>query len=238
MRLTRWLALAACAAAILVPALAPGEVVRLKDRSSLQGRLVQVAGDTLTFKTGFGTVKIARSQIVSIVFDDSAAAVVPAQAVPPSTSPGAAVGGRGRIEVVFRDRELSSKIEIDKKKQWDEHVAANHIVVEFIVDGRVVHASADTTMDKRIYQGHTTVMKNEIKLADFGVDVPAGFCHAKLIVRNADPDTFAGDFDPEPLNLVLPFNNLDVRPNEVLRLDVAISKGKLKMGKAKLVPVQ
>jgi hypothetical protein len=110
-------------------------------------------------------------------------------------------------------------------------VAANHIVVEFLVDGRTVHSAVDTVMDKRLYQGHTTEMKNEIQLKDFSVDVPAGLRHAKLIVRNADLETFREDFDPEPLNLVLPFGNL-------LRLDVGITKGKLRMGKAKLYRVQ
>lgn len=234
MKMIRWFALAAFVAVALAPAPAAAEVVRLKDASTLKGRLVQVAGDTLTFRTGFGTVRIARSQIVSIVFDDSAAA---AAVVPPGAQ-NAPVSGRGRIEVAFRDRELSSKIAIDKKKQWDEHVASNHIVVEMWVDGKLLHTAADTTMDKRIYQGHITVLKNEIRLEDFGVDVPAGFCHAQLVVRNADTETFADDFDPDPLNLVLAFDNLDIRPNEVLRLDVGIEKGKLKMGRARLVRIQ
>jgi hypothetical protein len=117
-------------------------------------------------------------------------------------------------------------------------VAANHILVELLLDGRTVYASADTTMNKTIHKGHITILKNDIELADFGVEVPSGLHHARLVVRNRDVTTYRKDFDPEPLDLVVPFDNLEIRPGEVYRLDVAISKGKLKMGQARLVPVK
>jgi len=238
MKTTRWMMLIACAFAALAPAAVPGEVVRLKDASTLKGRLVRVDGDTLTFMTSFGPVRIARAQVLSIVFADSAGvgAVVPTTAG--AVTAGGDTAGKGSIEVAFKDRELSSKVAIDKKNLWDEHVAANHIVVEFLVDGLVVYTVSDTTMDKRIYKGHTTVLKNNVNMSDFRVEVPSGMHHAKLIVRNADPNTFADDFDPEPLNLVLGLENLDVRNGEVVRLDVGITKGKLKMGRPRLYRVE
>jgi hypothetical protein len=67
----RWLRVVWVVAAVLIPAAAPGEIVRLKDDSTLRGRLVQVNGDTLVFKSAFGTLRVHRDQIVSIVFDDS-----------------------------------------------------------------------------------------------------------------------------------------------------------------------
>lgn len=221
---------------VLAPAAAPGEVVKLKDQSTVRGRLVQVVGDTLVFKSTFGTLRFHRDQVVSIVFDDSAQAVVtaaqPVVVAPPEPA------GRGRIEVVFKDRELSSKIAIELKKDWDAHIASNHIVVELVVDGHTVYSMADTTMDKRINKGHTTVMKNIIELADFGVDVTSGLHHARLLVHNRDVTTYRKDFDPEPIDMVVPFDNLEIRPGEIYRLDVGISKGKLKMGSARLVPVK
>jgi hypothetical protein len=220
------------------PAVAPGEVVKLKDASTVRGRLVQVVGDTLVFKTTFGTLRFHRDQVVSIVFDDSS--VVTAVVAPPLVpATGAkAPEGMGRIEVVFKDRDISSKIAIDLKKDWDAHIAANHIIVELLVDGHTVYSVADTTMDKQINQGHTTVMKNSIELTDFGVDVPSGLHHAKLVVRNAETTKFRADFDPQPLELVLAYDNLDIRPGEIYRMDVGISKGKLKMGQARLVRQQ
>ena len=238
MRSVRWLCLVCVVAAMVIPAVAPGEVVKLKDASTVRGRLVQVVGDTLVFKSTFGTLRFHRDQVVSIVFDDSSVAT--AVVAPPLGVSAAATTpkGKGRIEVVFKDRDLSSKIAIDLKKDWDAHVASNHIVVELLLDGHVVYTVADTTMDKQINQGHTTVMKNSILLTDFGVDVPSGMHHAKLVIRNADGTTFRKDFDPEPLEMVVAFDNLEIRPGEIYRMDVGISKGKLKMGQPRLVRLQ
>jgi hypothetical protein len=225
---------------LIVPAASSGEVVKLKDQSTVRGRLVQVVGDTLVFKSTFGMLRFHRSQVVSIVFDDSAGSValVPAPA-PAVASPGADIpAGKARIEVAFKDRELSSKIAIQLKKDWDAHVRANDILVELLVDGRVAYSYADTTMDKTINKGHTTELKNNIELTDFGVDVTSGLHHAKLVVRNRDVVTFRKDFVPEPIDMVVPFDNLEIRPNEIYRLDVGISKGKLKMGSARLVPIK
>lgn len=223
---------------LMIPAASPGEVVKLKDQSTVRGRLMEVVGDTLVFKSTFGTLRIHRSQVVSIVFDDSLGSVALAPA-PAVAVPGVAIpAGKARIEVSFKDRELSSKIAVQLKKDWDAHVRSNHILVELLVDGRTVYSYADTTMDKTINKGHTTELKNNIELADFGVDVASGLHHAKLVVRNRDVITYRKDFDSEPLDMVVPFDNLEIRPGEVYRLDVGISKGKLKMGSARLVPIK
>jgi hypothetical protein len=223
---------------LMIPAASSSEVVKLKDQSTVRGRLVAVAGDTLVFKTTFGTLRFHRNQVMSIVFDDSLGGATltpqPAVAAPATEAP----VGKARIEVAFKDRELSSKIAIQLKKDWDAHVRANHILVELLVDGRVAYSFADTTMDKTINKGHTTELKNEIELKDFGVDVPSGLHHARLVVRNRDTTTFRTDFVPEPLDMVVPFDNLEIRPGEIYRLDVAITKGKLKMGSARLVPIK
>jgi len=227
---------------LIVPAASSGEVVKLKDQSTVRGRLVQVAGDTLVFKSTFGTLRIHRSQVISIVFDDSlgSVALVPTPAPAPSVADdGTAIpAGKARIEVAFKDRELSSKIAVQLKKNWDAHVRSNHILVELLVDGRIAYSYADTTMDKTINKGHTTELKNEVELTDFGVDVPSGLHHAKLVVHNRDVVTYRKDFVPEPIDMVVPFDNLEIRPGEVYRLDVGISKGKLKMGSARLVPIK
>lgn len=220
----RWNRLVWVVTALMIPAVAPGETVKLKDESTVRGRLVEVRGDTLVFRSSFGLLRLHRDQVISIVFDDSAAAAAIVTAVPakPAT-------GKSRIEVVFKDRDLSSKIEIELKKNWDEHLRANHIVTELFVDGRVAYSAADTTTDKRIYHGHTTVMKNDVELADFGVDVPSGMHHARLVVRSAGVATHREFFDPEPLDKVLALDNLELAPGEIYRVHVEISKGKLRI---------
>jgi hypothetical protein len=215
------------------PGAAPAEIVRLRDASSLNGRLVRVEGDSLTFHLGVGpTVHLHRSQVRAIVFYDTAPPAAPAAPA------AAAATGSGTIEVAFKDRELSSKIAIELKKEWDAHVGANAIVVEFLVDGVVSFTSVDTTMDKRIYHGHETVLKNDIKLPDFTVAVPAGMRQCKLIVRSRGTDQYRDDFDPEPLNMVLAFNNLMVQNGEITRLDVGLARGKLRMGKPRFYRIE
>jgi hypothetical protein len=216
------------------PGAAPAEIIRLRDGSSLTGRLVRVDGDSLTVHLGVGpTVGLHRSQVLAVVFYEMATPALPAPAAGE-----AAETGSGTIEVVFKDRELSSKISIELKKDWDGHVKANHIVVEFLVDGVVAFTSVDTTMDKRIYKGHETQLKNEIELPDFTIAVPAGMRQCKLIVRNRGADEYREDFDAEPLHMVLAFNNLVVSDGEISRLDVGLARGKLKMGKPRFYRIE
>jgi len=209
---------------------AAGETMRLKDGSTLKGRLVRVDGDTLTVKLSIGTpVKVHRAQVESILFDDSLA--VPAPIV---AAPAPAKSGSGTIAVKFEDRNVSSKITIEKKKNWDEKIRSNHILVEFVVDGAVIYTAADTTMDKTVYRGDEKDIKNDAKLADFNVTVPAGKHACTLLVRNRDPDTFHESFDPEPLTTVLEFGEVTVENGGVARLDIKIDKGLLRTSSPRL----
>ncbi len=218
----------AVALAVLVPAILSGEVVRLKDGSTFKGRLVRVEGDTLTIRLSVGApIKVHRSAVESIVFSDSytpPAAAVPGAGGALPTNP----GGVGTVSIKFKDRKVSSKITIDKKKHWDEKVASNAIVVQFVVDGAVKYTAIDTTIDKTIYLGHDKQLKNEAELADFDVEVPAGARRCTLVVRNQDPHTFRGSFDPAPINAVLDFGELYVRPGGLVRVDIEIDKGFLR----------
>lgn len=224
-----WVLCAAAALALLLPAVVPGEVVRLKDGSTLKGRLIKVEGDTLTIRLSIGApIKVHRDQVESIVFTDSMSAN-PMLAVPAVVPKGV-----GTIAVKFEDRKVSTKITIEKKKNWDEKVRSNGIVVEFVVDGGVVYTAADTTMDKTIYLGQEKQLKNDAELADFEVKVASGKHRCKLVVRNQDPDTFHDSFDPEPLNLVLDFDDFTMEPGELVRLDIRMDKGLLRMSSPKL----
>ena len=220
----RWLCLV-CSLWFL-PMAASAETVRLKDESTVRGRLVEVRGDSLVFRTNFGTLRFHRDQVVSIVFDDAAA---PAVAPSTTAAPPQAPAGKSRIEVAFKDRDLSSKIEIKLKKDWDALIAANHIITELYVDGNVAYTAVDTTMDKRIYQGHTTTMKNDVELTDFGVDVGSGLHNARLVVRNAGGVERRESFDHEPLDKILSIDNIELRPGETYRIYVEISRGRLKI---------
>jgi hypothetical protein len=223
------------ALAVLLPAIVPGEVVRLKDGSTLKGRLVRVDGDTLTIRLSIGSpIKVHRSVVESIVFSDSMPPSPPAAALPAVGSPPADPAGVGTVSVKFEDRKVSSKITIDKKKHWDEKVASNAIMVEFIVDGAVKYTAIDTTTDKTVYLGHDKQLKNDAELADFDVEVPAGARRCSIVVRNQDPDTFRDSFDPAPINAVLDLGEVYVRPGGVVRVDIQIDRGLLRTSSPKL----
>jgi hypothetical protein len=214
------------ACALLLPALASGEVVRLRDGSSLRGRLLAVEGDSLTFRLAIGPrVKIHRAQILAIAFDDSlGSAMLTAGGATAPALPGTT--GTGRITVAFKDRGVSSKVSIELKRDWDAHVRANHIVLELMLDDRVVYSVVDSTMDKTIYKGRVTQLKNEAALEDFTVEVPAGHYQLEVIVRNLDEQTFRDDFDPSPLHVALVIGDFEVRADRGARVELGIDKGK------------
>jgi len=219
--------------AVVLSARAAGETIRLKDGSMLKGRLVRVDGDTLTVRLSIGApIKVHRAQVESILFADSLS--VPSLSVPTAVSPPAEGGGTGTIAIKFEDRNVTSKITIEKKKHWDEKVRSNHILVEFVVDGAVVYTVADTTMDKTVYRGEEKDLRNDAKLADFTVPVPAGRHVCTLLVRNRDVDTFGSSFDPEPLSTVLEFGEVNVENGGVVRLDIKMDKGLLRMSSPRL----
>jgi hypothetical protein len=237
---TNRLVVFALACALLLPALASGEVVRLRDGSSMRGRLLAVEGDSLTFRLAIGPrVKIHREQILAIAFDDSLGAAVlagPGAVASPLAAP--VPQGTGKITVAFKDRSVSSKISIKRKKNWDEHARSNHIVLELLLDARVVYSVVDSTTDKTIYKGEITQLKNNTVLEDFSVEVPAGVYQLEVIVRNLDEQTFREDFDPEPLHAAIVIDNFEVRTDRGARVELGIDKGALKMGKGKFYRVQ
>jgi hypothetical protein len=196
----------------LLPVAVPGEVVRLKDGSTLKGRLVRVEGDTLAIRLDLGsTVKVPRSLIESIVFADSIAADPLRPAAGAVVAPQSVPAGVGSIEVIFEDRKVSTKITIDKKKNWDAKVLSNNIVLEFIVDGVVAYSAVDTTTDKTIYLGHEMQLKNDAEFADFTVEVPSGPRRCSIVLRNRDPER-SRRFRPRALNSVLKLDEMLVRP--------------------------
>ncbi|MDH4038311.1 MAG: hypothetical protein OEX18_07535 [Candidatus Krumholzibacteria bacterium] len=239
MRMNR-LAVLALAGVMLLPALASGEMVRLRDGSSLRGRLLAVEGDSLILRLAIGPrVKVHRAQVLAIVFDDSlAAAAMASTPAGPGVAGTPEYQGMGNISVAFKDRRVSSKISIKYKKDWDAHVRSNDIVMELLLDGERVYSVTDSTTDKTIYQGHITQLKNDMTLEDFSVEVPAGRYQLTVVVRNADETSFASAFDPAPLHAAMVIDELEVRTDRGARVEVGIDRGLLKAGKARLYRVE
>lgn len=72
---------------VLVPLAVSAEVLRLKDGSSLNGKVVSQKGGAVTFKTDIGTITVPESKIASIDFGAAATpAPSPAATKPPATA--------------------------------------------------------------------------------------------------------------------------------------------------------
>jgi hypothetical protein len=215
----------------LLPAVGRGDVVRLKDGSTLRGRVLSLVRDTLTVRTSFGAdVRIARSKIELVSFTDSVVTPHVSEETRPMPVP-AKEDGIGEISVTFKDNKLSSKIGYRPHRDEEGHRRANWIEQTLIVDGVVVYSRVDSTMDKTIYQGPVRVLKNTIKLADFSVQVPAGMHHAVLVVRNVGIDDYEEAFDGDPLDVTLPLENIQVGADRVGKVRVGIERGRFRTGK-------
>lgn len=225
-RLVAWAVLAALVA---LPAVGRGDVVRLRDGSTIKGRVTAMVRDTVMVRTSFGAdLRLARSEVALISFDDTLA--VPQAAGHPAQQ--ATPAGPGRIGVTFKDRGgLSSKIGVERGKDEAELLRANWIEVLFLVDDDVVYTAIDSTMDKTIYNGPVRTYKNSIELEDFAVEVTPGFHHAALLVRNVGGEDYAKAFEGDPLDVRLPLDNLQIAPERTLRVIVGIDRGRLRMGK-------
>jgi len=230
-----WKAAAALAAvlAATVPVLSRGDVVRLKDGTILKGRVLSLVADTLTVRTTMGDLRVERSKVLLVSFTDSLLAAAPVSSTPASPATTTS-GAPGRIGVTFLDRDLSTKISAPARGDRDDYLAANAIEQTLIVDDVVVYTRRDTTMDKTIYNGPERVYKNDTKLEDFEVAIAPGFHHAQLIIRNVGADDYSESFDPEPLDMLLNLDNLDVPAGKTVRVKVGISRGKLRMSKPRL----
>jgi hypothetical protein len=219
----------------LVPAAGRGDVVRLKDGSTLHGRVLALVSDTLVVRTTFGArIQVHRSQVELVSFTDSLPAPPAMGAARPTTPVGSAGEGLGTIAVTFKDQKLSSKIDFRPHRNEEERRRANWIEQALLIDGRQVYSRMDTTMDKTIYNGPERRYKNTIELEDFSVRVAAGLHHAVLIVRNVGIDDYPDAFDGDPLDVALPLDNLRVDADRTYRVRVGIERGRFRMGKPTL----
>jgi len=224
--------------ALLAPARGRGDTVRLRDGSSLRGRVAGMAADTLRFRLSFGAeVRIPRDRIAWIDFTDSLASAAPATA---GTPVGATVSGAtdsGTVSVSFKDRALSSKIIITKKQDWDGHVRANWIVQTLVVDGQRVDSVVDSVIDKTIYKGPDRILRNDIELVDLLARVPAGPHQCSVIVRNYGAEEYRDRFDGDPLDLE--FNvDVDVMGGRETELYLGVDRGRFRNKKPRLYSAQ
>jgi len=214
----------------VLPAVLQSEVLILKDGSEVKGKIVTFQGDTLVFAPSFGgKIYVHRDDIVKIIYDESQR----------ETARGAqpVLTGNGILRVVFKNDKLSSKIAITKKNKShaDEIIQANWIDQYLILGIDTVYSSVDTTMDKTVYKGHERLYKNNVRLEDISVTVPAGTYRCTVIIRNRGAQSHEDLFDDGPLELNVVFDAVTVTRDQGTTVSTAIKKGFLRSGSPRLV---
>ena len=194
--------------ALLIPVLSLGEVLYLKDGSTLKGKLLRVEEDVLVFKTSFGAeVRIDREKIARLIFSDSLATLTPAP-VPVAAS------GPGSLMVAFEDVKVSSKISVHRGKDLEGLLRANWIKTSLIVNGQEAWAKIDSTVDKKIRYGPDTHYKNVAEASNIKIGLPAGQYQCEAILRNVGLDDYKDSFVDRPVDYSIILSNVVIRPNE------------------------
>ena len=217
--------------AVALPSITSGEVLYLKDGSTLKGTLVRVVDSVLVFRTSFGAeFEIERTKIAKIVFSDSIEAAAPASPSVPQVAEAA-----GSLLVVLEDMKLSSKIVVNRGRELEEHIAANAVVQEMLISGTRVAVAADTVIDKVITQGSDTEYKNNFKPERMLIELPPGLYQGELIVRNAGLPEFESAFEGRPIDYSLILSNIEILSNTTTVIRVRHKGGRMGLGKGSLV---
>jgi hypothetical protein len=229
-RLRRRVALCLCALALFsMPVLVASEVLHLKDGSTLKGKVVSFVADTLVFEPSVGgRMRIPKSEIVRIVYGESDALGSGEPAIDPASG---ASAGPGRLSIVFKDRDLSSKIAIphNRRDRKTEFLRANWIAEYVLVGPDTVFARVDSTIEKTIYEGHDRVYKNSIELTDIDTSLVAGVYRCVIGVRNTSRSEHEAYFTEGPLNMRLIMEPVPIYAGRTTTVEVGVKHGFMRL---------
>ena len=153
----------------------------------------------------------------------------PVEATKPVTPPPT---DSGWVEIRFKDDELASKIELERKDDRAEVERANTLVQRAEVNGVVYSEKTDSENDKTIYQGPVKILKNTITLLPMKFKRPIGDHRLIVSISNIGRDSHADKFtELIDLDLVIPVYVTEGRP-AVVR--VGINRGRFRLGKPRL----
>ena len=177
----------------VIPTLIYGEILHLKDGSTIKGKVISFEGDTLHFKTSFGSVlRIHKDNVLRIDFTDEPMVTPPVTGGPTSTKPGSLI-------IRFSKMKLTSKISVHRNQDREGHELENAIEQSLTISGKKVFSRVDTTTDKIIYKGPETVLKNEFEPVEMRVGMPAGIYQVTIVIANPYVDKYTKSFPDEPL---------------------------------------
>jgi len=208
------------------------ETIYLKDGSTLNGRFVRMAQDTLYFETTFGTLmKIEKGQVSRIDF------AAQGQAVPPPAVIDAvprASDEPGTLMVSFEKFEVTSKIRVERDRKREEHERENAIETALLMGGARVYSFFDSTTDKVVREGPETVLRNDLQPRDFKVTLAPRLYSGSLVLANTRASAYKEDFDPAPLEKTLILDNVDIKSGQTTHIRVGMKRKSWRVKKSEL----
>jgi hypothetical protein len=228
----RILFLVACSC-LLGAGLLESETLYLKDGSTLNGRFVRMAQDTVYFETSFGALmRVHKGQVSRIDFVEGMAPAVPSAgtSIHVSAEP-------GTLEVSFEKFELTSRISVERDRDRKGHEKENAIEEALLLGGTKVYSLVDSTTDKIVREGPETILRNDMKPRDFKVALGPGLHSGLLVIGNSRISVYTERFDPAPLDKKLILENVDIKTGETTQIRVGLKRRSWRGGKSELFRV-
>lgn len=212
---------------LFAPAFSHGEIVYLKDGSTIQGKLVKLLNDTLHFETSFGApIRIHRSKVLRVEFAG------PASSQSVILTPGIQQqqpAGIGTLQVHFDKFELTSRITVHRGKNRDDLEKANSIEKSLFLGRDKVASVIDSVTDKVIREGPETILRNSITPRTIKVAVNSGTYRCRVHIGNTMAGDFHDRFVGDPLDKEVVAHNVVIRAGETTALRIGF-KRKMKIG--------
>lgn len=207
---------------LAIPILALGEVIYLKDGTSIRGKITDVRSDTLYVDTEYGRVRIPKSKVLRI--DYSEAGDQPAPPRPDTLQHQSA--DPGTLSVSFDRISFTSRIVVDWRADRAEYEVANAIEQRVIIDGVVRHTVRDTVTDKIVYRGTEVVLRNDMQPAAFKIGLPPGSykCRVQFLTVRGTDDKY--EYQDEPVDETLGLGVVDIEPTKITDFRVGYRKKK------------
>jgi hypothetical protein len=197
---------------------------------------VRVEGDTIYFQPSFGSEPLPfhKASVWRIQFDDAEKPSQGMTRVDQPSTPAMNPAEPGSLIVAFGELDISNKIVVHRKRNYEELERANAIRSALIVDGLEVASVIDSTTDKVYREGPDTYLKNTIRMNDFRVKLDSGPHSCLILIENLGASAYKKHFESTPLELSLNVENVVIYPKRSTTIEIGQKRGTFKLGKPKL----
>jgi len=203
---------------LALPAFLKSEMLRLRDGSAINGRLLRMQGDTLYFRTSFGTLlAVHRSGVAGVDFDSMSTAARVLENARTSAE-------AGTLVVDFEDFQLTSRIAVERGGDRGLYAGRNAIEERILVGNRAACSFIDSTTDKTIREGPKTVLRNDIEPKDCRVALAPGLYRCSIVFFNPHASALPAAFEPSPLEKKLVVDPVRIEAGQATTIRVGLKR--------------